>query len=137
MKEPDLFSFYLFYGAPAHEVAAKRNFTEACSSKQICLLDIADSTFQAMGHSASTSFITPTPKNLSWGCHKEDTVKLMDFLTQSEEDLWGVKIKQRFSLEKLHLTRSADYVDLAVQERFHPNEAKMLLNPAFAGDQGL
>ncbi|KAK2844403.1 hypothetical protein Q5P01_011062 [Channa striata] len=54
------------------------------------------STFQAMGHSASTSFITPTAKNLSWGCHKEDTDKLKDILfSNAASDRHGVSGLER------------------------------------------
>ena len=90
-----------------------------------------------MGNSASTGFITPTPKKLSWGRLKEDTVKLEDFLTQYEEDFWSVKTKKSFSVKKVHLTHSIRYADLAVQdsESFCPNRDGML-NPAFVGDQG-
>ncbi|GLD63515.1 uncharacterized protein AKAME5_001512800 [Lates japonicus] len=90
-----------------------------------------------MGNSASTVFITPTPRKLSWGHQKEDTVKLEDFLTQCEEDLWRVKGRHGLSVKKVHLNRSIGYVDLAVQEcdRFYPTRGEML-NPAFVGDQG-
>lgn len=90
-----------------------------------------------MGNSASTGFITPAPRKLSWGRQKEDTVKLEDFLTQYEEDLWRVKGKQSLSVKKVHLTRSIRYVDLAAQESgsFYPNRGEVL-NPAFVGDEG-
>lgn len=90
-----------------------------------------------MGNSASTGFITPIPKKLSWGRQKEDTVKLEDFLTQYKEDLWRVKGKQHLSVKKVYRTRSIGYVDLAAQESdsFYPNRGDML-NPAFVGDQG-
>lgn len=93
--------------------------------------------FPVMGNSASTSFIIPTPRKLSWGRQKEDTVKLEDFLTHCEDDLWRVKGKQGLSVKRIHLTRSIRYVDLAVQEcnSFHPNGGERL-NPAFVGDQG-
>ncbi|KAM9352924.1 B-cell receptor CD22-like [Symphorus nematophorus] len=69
-----------------------------------------------MGNSASTSFITHTPKRLSWGRQKEDTVKLEDVLTQYEEDIWRVKGKQHLSVKNVQLTRSIRYIDLAAQE---------------------
>ena len=90
-----------------------------------------------MGNSASTGFITPTPRKLSWGRQKEDTVKLEDFLTQCEEDLWRVKGKQSLSVKKVHVTRRIGYVDLAVHDcnSFYPSRGEML-NPAFVGDHG-
>ncbi|KAL7393450.1 hypothetical protein ABVT39_011008 [Epinephelus coioides] len=90
-----------------------------------------------MGNSASSTFITPTPRKLSWGHPKEDTVKLEDILTQREEDLWRVKGKHILSVKKVNLTRSIRYMDLAVQEgdSFSPDKSEML-NPAFVGDQG-
>ncbi|TMS10488.1 Myelin-associated glycoprotein [Larimichthys crocea] len=93
-------------------------------------------TFPVMGNSVSTSFITPTPKKLSWGRQKEDTIKLDDLLTQYEDDLWGVKRKQT-SVKKIHLTRSLRYINLAAQESdsFQPKRGEMV-NPAFVGDQG-
>lgn len=92
-------------------------------------------TLPVMGNSASTSFVTTTPKKLSWGRHEEDTVRLEDILTQNEENLWGVKTKQ--SVKKLHLTRGVRYTDLTFQEEdgFHPKRGANL-NPAFVGDQG-
>ncbi len=93
------------------------------------------STFPVMGNSGSTGSITPTPRKLSWGRQKEDTVKLEDFLTQYEEDLWRVKGKQNLSVKRVHLTRSIRYVELAAQESdsFYPNRGEVL-NPAFVGD---
>lgn len=90
-----------------------------------------------MGNSASTGFIIPTPKKLSWGCLKEDRIKLEDFLTLYEEDLWSVKEKKSFSVKKVHLTRSIRYADRTIQDcdRPSPNMGEML-NPAFVGDQG-
>ncbi len=90
-----------------------------------------------MGNSASMGFITPTSRKLSRGRQKEDTVKLEDFLTQCEEDLWRVKAKQRLFVKRVHLARSIHYADLAAQESdsFYPNRGEML-NPAFIGDQG-
>lgn len=90
-----------------------------------------------MGNSASTGFITPTPRKLSWGRQKEDTAKLEDVLTQYEEDLRRVNGKQHLFLKKVRRARSIRYVDLAVQESdsAHPNRGEML-NPAFVGDQG-
>lgn len=89
-----------------------------------------------MGNSASTGFITSTPKKLSWGRQKEDTVKLEDFLTQCEESVWRARTKP--SVKKLHLTRSIGYVDLSVQEgdRCHPNRGE-ILNPAFIRDEAV
>lgn len=89
-----------------------------------------------MGNMASTSFITPTAKRLSWGRLKEDRIKLEDFLTQYEEDLWSVKEKKSFSVNKVHLTHSIRYADLAVQDSdsLSPNMGA-ILNPAFVGDQ--
>ncbi|KAG7475068.1 hypothetical protein JOB18_023147 [Solea senegalensis] len=88
-----------------------------------------------MGNSASTSFNMPAPKRLSLGRQKEDTVKLEDFMTQCEEDLWRVKAKKRSSVKKIHFIRSISYVDLNVQESngFYPNSGEML-NLAFIGD---
>lgn len=86
-----------------------------------------------MGNSVSTGFSTPTPRRLSWGRHREDTVKLEDFLTQHEEDLWRVKGKTRFSVKKVQLPHSLRYVDLE-SDSFYPNRGEM--NPAFVGDQG-
>ncbi|KAG8010163.1 Myelin-associated glycoprotein [Nibea albiflora] len=82
-------------------------------------------TFPIMGNSASTGFITPTPKKLSWGRQKEDTIKLDDLLTQYEDDLWGVKRKS--SVKKIHLTRGICYVNLAAHESvsFYPNRGEM------------
>lgn len=90
-----------------------------------------------MGNSASSSFITPTPRTLSWRSQKDDTVKLTHFLTQCEEDIWRVKGKQSLSVEKFHLTHNSHYVDLAGQDStsFYPNEAT-IVNPAFVRDQG-
>lgn len=93
--------------------------------------------FPAMGNSASTGFITPTPRKLSWGRKREDTVKLEDLLTQCEEDLWRVKAKQSLPVKKVHLTRSVRYVNLAAQQSdsCFPHSGETL-NPAFVGDQG-
>lgn len=90
-----------------------------------------------MGNSASTSFITPTPRRLSWGRQKEDKVKLEDFLTECEEDLWKIKGKQSVFVRRANITRSIRYFDLAMQdgESCFPNSGEML-NPAFVGDQG-
>lgn len=90
-----------------------------------------------MGNSASTVLITPTSRKLFWGRQKEDRVKLEDFLTQYEEESWGIKGKQRISVKRVHLARSIRYIDLAAQESdsFYPNGGEML-NPAFVGDQG-
>lgn len=89
-----------------------------------------------MGNSASAGFNTPTPRKLSWGRQKEDTVKLEDFLTQHEEGLWRLKGKQSFSVKKVHLIRSVHYVALSAQDSdsFYPNRGEMM-NPAFVGDQ--
>ena len=90
-----------------------------------------------MGNSASTGFIIPTPKKLCRGCLKEDRIKLEDFLTLYEEDLWSVKEKKSFSVKKVHLTRSIRYAGRTIQDcdRPSPNMGEML-NPAFVGDQG-
>lgn len=90
-----------------------------------------------MGNSASTSFIMSTPRKLSWGRQREDTVKLEDLLTQYEEDIWRVKAKQSLSVKKVHLTRSIRYTDLAAQQSDSclSHSAGGMLNLAFVGDQ--
>lgn len=90
-----------------------------------------------MGNSASTSFIMSTPRKLSWGRQREDTVKLEDLLTQYEEDIWRVKAKQSLSVKKVHLTRSIRYMDLAAQQSDSclSHSAGGMLNLAFVGDQ--
>lgn len=90
-----------------------------------------------MGNSASTGFITPTPRKVSWARQKEDTVKLEDFLTQYEEDIWRVEAKQSLSVKKVHLTRRVRYIGLTTQQSdsWFPHSGEML-NPAFVGDQG-
>jgi len=37
---------------------------------------------------------------MSWRRQKEDTLKLEDFLTQYEEDLWSIKGKQSLTVKK-------------------------------------
>ncbi|KAM3873389.1 myelin-associated glycoprotein-like [Diretmus argenteus] len=66
-----------------------------------------------MGNSTSSILITPTPKTLSWGRQREDTVKLEDKLAQHEEDLWNIKTKRNISVGK---ARSVRYIHLAVPE---------------------
>lgn len=91
-----------------------------------------------MGNSPSTSFITSTPRKLGWGRKGEDTVKLEDFLTKCEEDLWGVKAKRGLGVKKVYVARSISYMDLGGQQSdgCFPHGAEML-NPTFVGDQGL
>lgn len=91
-----------------------------------------------MGNSASTGFITSTPRKLCWGRKGEDTVKLEDFLTKCEEDLWGVKAKRSLDVKKVYVARSISYMDLGGQQSdgCFPHGGEML-NPAFVGDQGL
>lgn len=78
-----------------------------------------------------------TPRKLSWGRQREDTVKLEDLLTQCEEDIWRVKDKQSLSVKKVHLTRSIRYVDLAAQQSDSclSHSAGGMMNLAFVGDQ--
>lgn len=90
-----------------------------------------------MGNSTSTGFAASTPKKLSWGCQKEDTVKLEDFLTKNEEDLWSIKRKQSLSVKKIHLPQKINYVDLEFQKsgNFYPNSGEYI-NHAFVEDNG-
>lgn len=85
-----------------------------------------------MGNSTSTGFAASTPKRLSWGHQKEDTVKLQDFLTINEEGLWSVKRKQSLAVKKIHLPHNINYVHLDFQDRgnFHPIGGESI-NPAF------
>lgn len=89
-----------------------------------------------MGNSASSGFITSTPRKLCWGRKREDAVKLEDFLTKCEEDLWGVKAKR--GVKKVYVARSISYMDLGGQQSAgcFPHGGEML-NPTFVGDQGL
>lgn len=89
-----------------------------------------------MGNSASAGFSAPLPKKLSRGRQREDKVKLKDFLTQQEEDLWNVKVKQRLFVKRIHLTQSISYIDLDVQENknMYPT-GEEIINPAFIVDQ--
>ncbi|KAK5892543.1 hypothetical protein CesoFtcFv8_012911 [Champsocephalus esox] len=90
-----------------------------------------------MGNSGSTGFITSTPRKLSWGRQKEDTVKLNGFLTQCDEDRWRIKGKQSLSVKKVHLSRSIRYVNLALQENNNVHSIRgEMHNLAFVGDQG-
>lgn len=90
-----------------------------------------------MGNSTSTGFITPTSRKVSWARQKEDTVKLEDFLTKYEEDIWRVETKQRSSVKKVHHTQRVCCIDLTEQQSnsCYPHSGEML-NPAFVGDQG-
>lgn len=91
-----------------------------------------------MGNSASTGIITSTSRKLRWGSKREDTVKLEDFLTKCEDDLWGVKVKPGLGVKKVYVARSVRYMDLEGQQSdgcFPPGGE--MLNPAFVGDQGL
>lgn len=69
-----------------------------------------------MGNSKSSGFAASTPKRLSWGRRKEDTVKLYDILSSTEEDLWRAKRKQRLAVKKIHFTHNISYVDLGFQD---------------------
>lgn len=90
-----------------------------------------------MGNSASTAFVTSTPRKLSWGRQREDTVQLEDFMTRCAEDHWKVKGRKSFSVKKIHRSCSIRYNDLAAQDTdiSYPKTGAML-NPAFVGDQG-
>ncbi|CAL8261218.1 unnamed protein product [Boreogadus saida] len=62
-----------------------------------------------------------------------DTVKLEDFLSQQEEDLWRPRGKQRLSVGQIHLVRSVRYEQLQAPEpggpRRHTKGARV--NQAF------
>lgn len=91
-----------------------------------------------MGNAASTGIITSTHRKLRLGSKREDTVKLEDFLTKCEEDLWGVKAKRSLGVKKVYVARSIRYMDLGSQQSdgcFPPGGE--MPNPAFVGDQGL
>lgn len=91
-----------------------------------------------MGNSASTSIITSAPRKLRCGHKREDTVKLEDFLTKCEEDLWAVKAKRGLGVKKVYVAHSVRYRNLGGQQSdgcFPPGGE--MPNPAFVGDQGL
>lgn len=91
-----------------------------------------------MGNSAATSFIMPMPKKMSWGRQKDDTVKLEDFLTECEEEIWRVKGEQNLSVKKVYLIHDNPYIDDTVEEEDHCySDTGERLNPAFIGDEGL
>lgn len=91
-----------------------------------------------MGNSESTAIITFTPRKLHRGCKREDTVKLEDFLTKCEEDLWEVKAMHSLGVKKVYVARSVRYTDLGGQQSdgSFPHSGEML-NPTFVGDQDL
>ena len=65
-----------------------------------------------MGSSASNLRLSPkarSPTSLGQG---EDTVKLEDFLSLQEEDIWRPRGKLRLSVGKVHAARSRRYRQL-------------------------
>lgn len=97
----------------------------------VCTLNLA-----VMGNSTSAGFNAPVPKKLSRGRQRDDMVKLKDFLTKQEEDLWNVKGKQSLSVKRIRLNQSISYVDLDIQENknMYPT-GEEIINPAFIVDQ--
>ena len=72
--------------------------------------------FPVMGSSPSSLLLPPKSGSPTVLGQREDTVKLEDFLSQQEEDLWRPRGKLRLSVGKLHVVRSIRYQQLKASE---------------------